>query len=191
MGKQLLQTPNGIDTDALKQTVHDVSADPAKGLVKFEVATCWTDGPRSTTTVSAWEIGGQRLQRDFSIEIDEPPELLGTNTAPNPQEVLMAAVNGCMIAGYVVGCSLKGIELESLTIETHGELDLRGFLGIDKTVKPGYDELHQTVRIKGNGTPEQFREIHAAVMASSPNYFNITHPITMHPELIVEPLAVE
>ncbi|MEE8453067.1 MAG: OsmC family protein [Thermoguttaceae bacterium] len=191
MGKQLLQTLNSIDTDALKQTVREVSSDPAKGLVKFEVTTSWTDGPKSETAVTAWEIGGQRIERDFTIQIDEPPELLGTNTAPNPQELLMAAVNGCMLAGYVVGCSLKGIELESLTIETHAELDLRGFLGIDKTVKPGYDEIHQTVRIKGNGTAEQFREVHETVMASSPNYFNMTHPITMHPQLIVEQLVVD
>ncbi|HYW80826.1 MAG TPA: OsmC family protein [Thermoguttaceae bacterium] len=191
MGKQALQTLNGIDTDALRHTMHDVSRDPSKGLMKLDVATSWTNGPRCETSVTAFEIGGQTLDRNFTIPIDEPRELLGTDTAPNAQEVLMAAVNACMVAGYVAGCSLKGIELESLHIETHGELDLRGFLGIEKDVAPGYEEIHQTVRIKGNGTAEQFREVHETVKASSPNYFNMTHPVTMHSELIVEQLVVE
>ena len=98
----------------------------------------------------------------------------------------MAAMNACMLAGYVAGCSLKGIELESLTIETEGELDLRGFLGIDKTVKPGYDEIRYTVHIKGNGTTQQFEEIHDTVMATSPNFFNMANPIMLNPQLVVE-----
>ena len=33
--------------------------------------------------------------------------------------------------------------------------------------------MQYTVRIKGNGTPEQFREIHDTVRRTSPNYFNV------------------
>lgn len=186
MVKQVLQKPNGIDTDRVRRMMPEVSQDPAKGKVKFQVATSWKEGPRCETSVTAWEIGGKRIGRGFTIPIDEPPELFGTDTAPNPQEMLLAAMNACMLAGYVTGCSLKGIELESLTIETEGELDLRGFFGIDKSVKPGYDEIRYTVRIKGDGTPQQFEEIHDTVMATSPNYFNMANPIMLNPQLVVE-----
>ena len=40
----------------------------------------------------------------------------------------MAALNACMIAGYAAQCAVRGITLESLAIETDGEIDLRGFL---------------------------------------------------------------
>ena len=69
----------------------------------------------------------------------------------------MAAMNACMLVGYVAGAAVNGITLEKLEIETDGTLDLRGFLGIDERVKPGYDSVAYTVRIRGNGTPEQFR----------------------------------
>ena len=98
----------------------------------------------------------------------------------------MAGLNACMTVGYVAGCSVRGIELESLSIETEGSLDLRGFLGIDKNVPPGYEEIRYTVRIKGNGTPEQFEEIHKTVMATSPNYWNLSRPIRLTPTLVVE-----
>lgn len=125
------------------------------------------------------------MARDFEIAADEPLELLGTNTAPNPQELLMAAVNACMTVGYVAGASLKGITLDRLEIETTGQLDLRGFLGLDDSVPPGYEEIDYTVRIAGNGTAEQFDEIHRTVMQTSPNYFNIARPIRMNGKLQV------
>ena len=51
----------------------------------------------------------------------------------------MAAFNACITVGYVAGARSKGIKLESLEIETRGELDLRGFLGLSDAVAPGYE----------------------------------------------------
>jgi len=42
------------------------------------------------------------------------------------------------------------------------------------------------VRIKGNGTKEQFAEIHQAVMATSPNFYNVSRPVALESMLIVE-----
>ena len=177
---------NGIDTDALKQAMGEISNDAAKGIAKFQVATHWKGGTRSETTVDKWALGGEQLPRNFTIASDEPPELLGDGSAANPQEILMSGLNACIMVGYVTGCAVKGIELESLSIETEGELDLRGFLGLDDSVKPGYDEIRLIVRIKGNGTSEQFQEIHETVKATSPNFFNISKPIAVKPELVIE-----
>ena len=94
--------------------------------------------------------------------------------------------DACIMVGYVAGASLHGITLSKLEIETQGELDLRGFLGLDPNVKPGYDSLTYVVRIKGNGTPEQFREIHETVKNTSPNYFNIAKPVAVDAVLVVE-----
>ena len=120
------------------------------------------------------------------MDIDEPLELGGSNRFANPQEHLISALNGCMLVGYVAQCAVRGITLESLAIETEGEIDLRGFLGIDPAVPKGYESLRYQVRIKGNGTKEQFAEIHQAVMATSPNFYNVSRPVALEPMLIVE-----
>jgi uncharacterized OsmC-like protein len=177
---------NGIDTDGLRQVMKDVSADPAKGMVKFQVSSTWTGQCRMETKVSSYVLGGQTIHRTHTIVIDEPVELLGRNEAPNPQEVLMAAFNSCIMVGYTVGAAMKGIKLEKLVVETEGELDLRGFLGLDAKIKPGYDTVRYRVHIKGNGTEAQFQEIHEAVCATSPNRFNIAQPIKLDAKLIVE-----
>src|SRR5688572_33098657 len=87
---------NGIDLPALGDFVERVSADPAEGMLGFRVTTRWSGQTRSETTIDGYELGGQAIERRFKVIADEPLELLGTDTAPNPQELLMAALNACM-----------------------------------------------------------------------------------------------
>jgi hypothetical protein len=53
-------------------------------------------------------------------------------------------------------------------------------------VARGYENLRYKVRIKGNGTEEQFAEIHEAVMATSPNFYNLSQTVALKPTLVVE-----
>ncbi|HLS87957.1 MAG TPA: OsmC family protein, partial [Burkholderiales bacterium] len=153
---------NGIDLDALAAATARVQDDPANGIVALRVRTEWTGQTRSETTIDSCTLGGERIARRHKIVADEPYELLGTDSAPNPQELLMAAVNACMTVGYVAQAAVRGITLDSCTIETDGELDLRGFLGLDDSIPPGYRKINYVVKLEGDGTPDQFEEIHRA-----------------------------
>jgi uncharacterized OsmC-like protein len=177
---------NGINVDDLFALIDGVRRDATKGKTTWRVTTTWQGQTRSRAHVEGFGIGGQQVPRQFSIDIDEPSELGGSNRFANPQEHLLAALNACVMVGYVAQCAVHGITLESLEIETDGEIDLRGFLGIDPTVRPGYENLSYVVRIKGSGTKEQFAEIHKAVMATSPNFYNVSRPVTLKPTLVVE-----
>lgn len=178
------QVVNGIDVDAVQQLAAAVAADPAKGMTNWKVATQWQGQTWSRTKVEGFGMGGETIGRSFAIDIDEPLELCGQNRFANPQEYLLAALNACMTVGYVAQCALRGIVLESLEIETEGDIDLRGFLGLAE-VAPGYESLTYTVRIKGSGTEAEFAEVHAAVMATSPNFHNLARAVTMKPKLVV------
>ena len=177
---------NGINVDDLLALIDGVKRDAAKGKTKWRVTTIWQGQTRSRAQVEGFGIGGEKVPRQFSIDIDEPYELGGSNRFANPQEHLLAALNACMMVGYVAQCAVHGITLERLEIETDGEIDLRGFLGIDAAVPPGYENLSYIVRIKGNGTKEQFAEIHETVMATSPNFYNVSRPVALKPTLVVE-----
>jgi uncharacterized OsmC-like protein len=177
---------NGVNVDDLIALIEDVSSDAAKGKTHWRVSSAWQRQTHSRARVESFGIGGQQVPRQFSIDIDEPYELGGSNRFANPQEHLLAALNACMMVGYVAQCAARGIILEKLEIETDGEIDLRGFLGIDPAVPPGYDHLSYVVRIKGSGTKEQFAEVHKAVMATSPNFHNVARPVDLRPTLVVE-----
>ena len=177
---------NGINVDDLTALIEGVRHDSAKGQTSWRVATTWQGQTRSRSQVEGFTIGGKQVPRQFSVDIDEPLELGGSNQFANPQEHLLAALNACMMVGYVAQCAVRGITLEKLEIETNGEIDLRGFLGIDPAVPPGYDKLTYVVRVKGSGAREEFAEVHKAVMATSPNFHNVSRPVDLKPTLVIE-----
>lgn len=177
---------NGINVDDVQAIVAQVQADPANGQTHWKVSSTWQGQTHSRHTVESFGLAGQTIPRHFTMDVDEPVELGGTDRFANPQEHLLAAVNACMTVGYVALCALNGITLEKLEIETEGEIDLRGFLGLDATVAPGYERLNTTVRIKGDATPAQFEQIHQMVRATSPNIHNIATAVALNRTLVVE-----
>jgi uncharacterized OsmC-like protein len=176
---------NGIDMDAFQQFAEGVSQNPDISTARFNVQTRWAGQTRSVSTVKSYELRGKTYERNFHIASDEPTEILGTDTAPNPQELLMAALNACLTVAYVAIAASKGVTVNALSIETTGQLDLRGFLGLDETINPGYDEVQYSVHIDADGTPAQLEEIHTAVIQTSPNYANFSRAIRMVPKLVI------
>lgn len=182
--------PNGIDVAALQQFAKGVAEDATKRSARFNVKTKWAGQTRSIATVSHYALGGIEHQRHFEIAADEPSELLGQNTAPNPQELLMAALNACLTVGYVVNAAAMGITVHSLEIETDGELDLRGFLGLDEAVNPGYDEVRYVVRLATDASRARLEELHDIVTKTSVNRANFSKAIRMVSKLeILEPVG--
>ena len=177
---------NGVNVDDVQDLIETVERDPAEGQTRWTVTSAWQGRTHMRAHVKSFDMGGEEIRRPFTIDIDEPEQLGGGNAYANPQEHLIAALNACMMVGYVALCALHGITLEKLEIETKGNIDLRGFFGLDDTVAPGYESLNYTVTIKGDATEEQFAKIHKMVMATSPNFYNITRSVPLNPTLVVE-----
>ena len=67
----------------------------------------------------------KKVKRRFYRSISTgSSELGGSNRFADPQEHLLAALNACMTVGYAAQCAVREITLESLEIETEGEIDL-------------------------------------------------------------------
>jgi uncharacterized OsmC-like protein len=179
-------TINGIEVEEVKALIETVKQNPSEGLTHWKVSSAWQGRTHMRAQVKSFDIGGKTVKRPFTIDIDEPLELGGGNAYANPQEHLIAALNACMMVGYVALCALHGIALEKLEIETEGDIDLRGFFGLDSNIPAGYRSLNYTVRLKGNASKEQFAKIHEMVMATSPNYYNITRSVSLKPTLVIE-----
>lgn len=177
---------NGIDIAALQGCIDGVAARPAEGQTTWRMLSTWKGGTRSDHQVGECTIGSASVPREFVIRTDEPEQLCGTNRYANPQDHLLAALNACMMVGYAALAAHMGITLSKLEVETTGDIDLRGFLGLDPAVPAGYPALKQVVRIAGDGTEAQFAALHAKVQATSPNFYNITRPIPTNSTLVME-----
>ena len=96
---------NGINVDNLFALIDGVRREPSKGKTNWRVNTTWQGQAQSRAQIESFEIGGERVPRRFSIDIDEPHALGGSDCFANPQEHLIAALNACMIVGYAAQCA--------------------------------------------------------------------------------------
>ena len=70
-------------------------------------------------------LGGTKVKtriREFKIDIDELLELKGTNTAPNPVELLLAALGGCVALTYCGYAKKLKVDIENLVINLEGDM---------------------------------------------------------------------
>ena len=121
---EIARVINGVDVAKVEKLAQGCVNNPHNAAVRFAVSTKWTGGTTSTSRVAGYELAGQRIARSFAIVSDEPHELCGSNTAPNPQELLMSSLASCMMVGVVANASLMGVNLDSVVIETAGQLGL-------------------------------------------------------------------
>lgn len=178
-------TVNGINTSDLEGAIDAITANPANGQTRWCVKSRWIGGTRSDHHVESFRIGVVDVPRTFKLSSDEPRELCGTNEHPNPQEYFLSALNACMMVGYAAVAARMGVNLSKIEVCTTGDIDLRGFLGIDPSVPAGYESLQQTVHLAGDATPEQLTRIHNIVKATSPNYFNVTRAVPTNSRLVI------
>lgn len=170
---------NNINIAGLSEFANEVKEFPKEGKAKYGIEMNWISGTKSVVKTKNMQLGDHKLVRNFEFNIDEPGQLLGINSFPNPQEYMLGGLAGCMAVTFIAGATLMEIGLESLSLEIDGELDLKGFLGIDDSEHAGFPELKYTFNVKGNGTKEQYDLLMKRVMKHSPNYATITSEVKM------------
>ena len=151
-----------LDMDTFKQTTEAIRNDPKLGQGNFTTVTEWTDGSQARTTA-----------RSFTIETDEPAPLGGTDKGIDPMELLLAAVGTCLQIGWVTHANKRGVEFRSLRIETRGDYDLSGYLGIDPKIPPGFLNITYSVEVDTDAEPAILEEIRAAAEKGSPVTQNV------------------
>jgi uncharacterized OsmC-like protein len=92
--------------------------------------------------------------RDFTIIIDEPPSLGGTDHGANPVEYLLASYAGCLnVMGHLIAGEL-GFKLDKLEIELNGNLNPDSLFGKDFTERAGFKKIDIKLKPYAKVSPE-------------------------------------
>lgn len=84
--------------------------------------------------------------RGFTLVVDEPEALGGTNLAPNPVEYVLAGYAGCVnVVAHIVANELQ-IKLPDLQVDIEGEINPSRLFRYSFTDRAGYKSL--TVQLK-------------------------------------------
>ena len=180
-------TVNGVDVSALERAVEGISDDPNVGMFTFRAETEWDDALKSTTSIDEFDQAGETVQtREFTLQGDEPEQILGERAGPNAVELLLGALGSCLSVGYAANAAHMGIELDEFQFEMEGDVDLRGFLGISEDVRPGYESITCTVSVDADATEDELQELQNHVEATSPLVDMITNEVPLETRLIAK-----
>jgi uncharacterized OsmC-like protein len=164
---------NGMDVSVLKKTVSAIQDDPELGSCRFRARNKWIDAGHNCSTISGFYGAKQEMahKQEFELHADEPSILAGEDQAANPVEHLLHALAGCVTTSMVAHAALRGIHIEALESELEGDIDLRGFLGLDSNVPKGYTNIRVKFRVKTD--PENLKRLRS-LAEFSPVYSTIT-----------------
>lgn len=148
-------------TAKLKQLIADTQsafrAQPESAKATFKSSSRLTEGFRSEVSI-----------RQHRLAADEPPALGGADSAPNPVELILAALGTCQEITYRAYATAMGIPLDSVSVELSGDIDLRGFFAVDESVRAGFQNIRGTVNIESSASEAELQKLRAVVDAHCP-----------------------
>jgi uncharacterized OsmC-like protein len=171
---------NGIDTAQVYGTLDVLKAQPEAARFEFRVRNQWIDGTHSRSTIhDFWGAGAEDVSRaePFVLDASEPPVLFGQNEAPNPAEILLHALAGCLTLTIVNVAAARKVTLYEVSSTLTGVLDARGAAGIDDSYRNGFERIEISFSIRGDATPEKLQEIVERAKARSVVYDMVTNGV--------------
>jgi uncharacterized OsmC-like protein len=103
----------------------------------------------------------------------------GGNEGPNPGVYGRAALGSCLAIGYSMWAARLGVAIDALDIEVHADYDVRGELGADDAVRPGYQQIRYVVSVSSPASPEQIERWLDIADRYSSWRDNIANPVPM------------
>lgn len=163
--------------------IENIKSNPDGAKVVFRASTELREGMHCTGKI-----------RDFAaIDIDEPADLGGTDSGPNPVELVLAALGTCQEIVYRAYAAVLGIELESVTCDVRGRLDLRGLFGMDPSIAAGFQKIMFETKVKSPASTEELAKLALIVEKHCPVLNTLQVPIEVVGNVTINdrPLALE
>ena len=170
---------NGINIDGLNDYIQLITEEPGEAISSYGIKASWKGGVKTEIRTLDQQVGSKHIKKDFKFDIGEPEELLGDNSLPTPQDYLLGGLAGCMMVNFVLGAAKRNIKLDSVELTITGDLNLRGFLNVDKEAPIGFDEIKFHFDAKGDGTQNDYDVLVRNLQHFSPNYRTISDAVKL------------
>lgn len=97
--------------------------------------------------------------RKHQVTIDEPKSLGGTDKGPNPVELILAALGGCLNVLLASLAPRHEVELRGVQIDVEGDLDPDGYMERNPNVRTGLQEVRYRVTVDSPSDPEKVQAL--------------------------------
>lgn len=180
MNMQQALMMNGLDVNAAQDTIGAIKSDAGLAHFQFRAHNTWIDGGANRSSIRDFYGAGREdnsRTADFEFVNGEPPVLLGNNEGANPVEFLLHALAGCVTTTLVLHATMRGIAIRKLSTELEGDLDLRGLLGLDDSVSPGYEQIRIRIHLEADCSDEVLETLLNCARNHSPVCNTVCRPV--------------
>ena len=171
---------NGLNVDQMFETLDALKQTPTLARFEFRNRNQWINGGENRSTIQDFYGAGQEdtsRTEPFVFTCGEPPVLLGANEGANPVEYLLHALAGCVTTTTITHASARGITIQEMSTEIIGDIDLQGFLGMNESVSPGYEQIRFKIHIKADCSDAELDDLLDFTKAHSPVCTTVCRPV--------------
>jgi uncharacterized OsmC-like protein len=181
---------NDVNVTKIKELDQAVRQNPALAKCTVKLSSTWQRGTKAFVEVGTIEAGGQRLfprTRKFLLTTDDPDVLGGVDSAPTPAETLAAALAGCVTSGIATNAALFDVPLDRIDVQMEADIDFRGVLGHDKSVRNGISDIRYTVTIQSPAPEDKVRKCKETIDRKSPVRDTLANPVNITSHFVYKP----
>jgi uncharacterized OsmC-like protein len=92
----------------------------------------------------------------------------------------------CLTVTTAYHGAARGVKIESLRVEAEGSVDLRGFLGLNEKIRPGFKQIHLKVFLDSPNSPEEVLALFRYTQSRSPICATVRHNVKLSWEFDIE-----
>lgn len=146
---------NGIDVGRQREAARASSVQP-----EITASTEWLGGTQTRTLTSA---ARRAPAREFTIHTDYPDALLGSGTAPSPDELFAAALASSFLTSFVLAAAAAAIRIEFMrVVATRAARD-----GSDGRGERPSDDLELHGEVDADASPAHLEQLVAIALERS------------------------
>ena len=109
-------------------------------------------------TASVKKVEGIRFEaeaRGFTLIVDEPENVGGTNQGMTPVELMLCSLGTCQAITACIYGQFYGITIEDIRVDLEGDRDD----GTNMSARPGFHEIRSHFHIKSNASEDRIKQL--------------------------------
>jgi uncharacterized OsmC-like protein len=170
IGRPVDQDINAVNVKELTEYVAERKANPEKCNVSRTLRAEWVGGTRA------------RVYSDSGKEL-----FVGGEDDFGAMSVALASLLACEVDVIATHATLRGIELEELSLEGTGDFNNARYLGVAREPNPGYKQIGYTVRIRAkNATKDQLEDLVKLCETASPVGDTLSRNVMLNLNVVIE-----
>lgn len=157
---------------AIERNVKAVSLRPSVGQGTAITKVTWREGLTCDVEEGPWK-----------LVVGMTEKYGGSNEGPNPGVYGRTAFGSCLAIGYMMWASRLEIPVRSLEVEVQADYDVRGELGVEESVRPGYTRMRYIVTIDSDAPEADVMRLLDTAERYSSWLDDLANPVPMEREV--------